>query len=287
MTIHRIFIIILLLLGAIVVADLTVTGVDYYSTPNAERPFHSSHSELKPSGKIGHTLGVCGAAMISIAVAGYTTRKRMRMFRNAGKLSVWLEIHMFMCSLGALLVLYHSTFKAGGIAAISLWTMLCVVASGVVGRFLYVLIPRGSKGNELTSRQIDEEFDRQQKLFEHSPIGSAIAGRIDRAFSGIQRPRSFTQFISIFYQIHRTKKNVRRDIRRSPGTSALTRHQSRDLMRLVSSRASLIQRSLLLLQVEKAFYYWHAIHLPFTTIMFLTLAVHIAVALWLGYTWLF
>jgi hypothetical protein len=44
---------------------------------------------------------------------------------------------------------------------------------------------------------------------------------------------------------------------------------------------------MLLLQIEKLFYYWHAIHLPFTAIMFVTLALHVGVAIWLGYTWIF
>ncbi|MBI3405443.1 MAG: hypothetical protein HY046_08300, partial [Acidobacteria bacterium] len=56
--------------------------------------------------------------------------------------------------------------------------------------------------------------------------------------------------------------------------------------RIITSRVTLIQRSLVLLQVEKLFFYWHAIHLPFTAIMFVTLAAHIGVALWLGYRWI-
>jgi hypothetical protein len=59
------------------------------------------------------------------------------------------------------------------------------------------------------------------------------------------------------------------------------------LYKAASLRASLIQRSVILLQVEKLFYYWHAIHLPFTIMMFVTLAAHVSVALWLGYRWIF
>jgi hypothetical protein len=39
--------------------------------------------------------------------------------------------------------------------------------------------------------------------------------------------------------------------------------------------------------VERGFYYWHAIHFPFSIIMFLTLAAHVTVAILLGYTWIF
>jgi len=35
------------------------------------------------------------------------------------------------------------------------------------------------------------------------------------------------------------------------------------------------------------FRYWHAFHLPLAILMFVILAVHIAVAILFGYTWIF
>jgi hypothetical protein len=31
------------------------------------------------------------------------------------------------------------------------------------------------------------------------------------------------------------------------------------------------------------FHYWHAIHKPFTIVLFLMMGVHIGIAIWLGY----
>jgi hypothetical protein len=59
------------------------------------------------------------------------------------------------------------------------------------------------------------------------------------------------------------------------------------MFRAASARTTLVQKTILLAQVEKMFFYWHAIHLPFTIIMFITLAAHVGVTIFLGYRWIF
>jgi hypothetical protein len=39
--------------------------------------------------------------------------------------------------------------------------------------------------------------------------------------------------------------------------------------------------------IHKLFYYWHVFHKPFAIIMYLIMIVHIAISVWLGYTWIF
>ena len=46
----------------------------------------------------------------------------------------WLEFHIFLCTVGPLLVLYHTAFKFGGIVSVSFWSMVLVVLSGVAGK---------------------------------------------------------------------------------------------------------------------------------------------------------
>lgn len=284
---HRVFIAFLIVIAAMAVMAVGLKGMSYYLTPLPLRPFHADYREMKPSGSISHGLGVVGAAMIVVGVTMYSTRKRVRVFWNLGRLSTWLEFHIFLCLLGPVLVMYHTTFKAGGIAAISLWTMLSVVTSGIVGRFLYVLIPRNLKGTELTSSQINEEFDRLGVLLLQTELGVQLLRHIDASFASVKRPETFVQTLSAFLRLQALKREVRRSVRTMITSSALPQRTAHTLYSLASARASLIQRSIILLQVEKLFYYWHAIHVPFTAIMFITLAMHIGVAVWMGYHWKF
>jgi hypothetical protein len=182
---------------------------------------------------------------------------------------------------------YHSTFKAGGIAAISLWAMLSVAGSGIIGRFLYVLIPRNIKGGELTAEQINAQFDVQEKTLRETEFGRELVHFIDRSFADMKRPTSFSETAAAFFHLQNLKRHVRRLVRSKISTNHIDHASAAAFIRLTSARTTLIQKSMLLLQIEKLFYYWHAIHLPFTAIMFVTLALHVGVAIWLGYTWIF
>ena len=284
---HKVFIAFLFFIGFTAVIAVGINGINYYSTPLNQRAFNPEHKLLKPSGKFGHTLGVIGASMIIIGIMMYSTRKRMRSLWNLGKLSTWLELHIFLCLLGPFLVIYHTTFKAGGIAAISLWSMLSVAASGIVGRFLYVLIPRTMAGSEMTAQQINAQFDAQEKILLETEIGRNIRQMIDRSFAKMTRPENLSQTISAFLRIQKLKRQVRSMVHSRLSESHIEHKTAQTLVRVASMRATLIQKSLLLIQIDKLFYYWHAINLPFTAIMLTTLAVHIGIAIWMGYSWIF
>ncbi|MBZ0243939.1 MAG: hypothetical protein K8F24_12030, partial [Bacteroidales bacterium] len=59
---------------------------DYYSTPLESRFFHPSHDMFKPSGFVGHGLGILGSLLMVIGVGVYMARKRLRAFRRLGLL---------------------------------------------------------------------------------------------------------------------------------------------------------------------------------------------------------
>lgn len=282
---HKVFIIFLLLTGISAFVAVGVHGLDYYLSPVSERAFRDDYVAMKPSGLYSHALGILGGGLVTIGVLMYSSRKRIRSLWQLGKLSSWLEFHIFLCLLGPVLVVYHTTFKAGGIAAICLWSMLSVAASGIVGRFLYVLIPRNLKGSELSAHQINEEFDRISASLRGSEVGMKLMRIVDQRFAAIGRPSTILDTLRTYMRLISIKREIKRTAKKLLAGSGTSRQAGRTLYKAAAARASLIQRSVILLQVEKLFYYWHAIHLPFTIMMFLTLAVHIGVALWLGYRW--
>jgi hypothetical protein len=284
---HTLFVVFLLLVGSLAVVSLAARGWNYYLTPLAQRPFREDYTTMKPSGNYSHGLGILGSMMIIIGVTTYSTRKRVRKLWSIGSLSHWLEFHIFLCLLGPILVVYHTTFKAGGIAAISLWTMLSVVASGVIGRFLYVQIPRNMKGAELTEQEITHELDQLASALLTSPLGISLIRMIDKEFESISKPTTLIQTCSLILHLERIKITTRKQIREMIHKSRVSDVVANQLRTTATARASLVQKSLILNQVERLFYYWHVIHFPFSIIMFVTLAAHVAVAIALGYTWIF
>ena len=110
-------------------------------TPLEERFYHPDHENFKPSGLFGHGLGIVGTLLILIGVFIYIARKRYQFLSRYGRVKYWLEFHIFLCTLGPIMVLFHTAFKFGGIVSISFWSMVAVVISGVIGRYIYIQIP--------------------------------------------------------------------------------------------------------------------------------------------------
>jgi hypothetical protein len=284
---HKVFILFLVLTACISVLAIGVKGFTFYLTPVHLRPFLPEYERMKTSGVYSHGLGVIGASMITLGVITYSTRKRTRALWKFGRLSVWLEFHIFLCLLGPILVIFHTTFKSGGVAAISLWAMISVWASGMVGRFLYAQIPHNMQGAELSKEQIQQEVDRHGRLLAGSPIGQQILRSIDSGFAGVKSPERLAEVLPAMLRLRALRKQINRTLGTITVRSAISLKQAGEIRREALARTALMQQSIILGQVGKLFYYWHAIHLPFTVIMFITLAAHVVVAVLLGYTWIF
>ena len=137
-TAHSIYLATLTLIVIAVTIYLFYYGASYYNTSMEERFYHADHAVLKPSGIYGHGLGIIGTLLILIGVFGYMARKRYRILSRIGVLKHWLEFHIFLCTLGPIMILFHTSFKFGGIVSISFFFFFFVVASGVIGRFIYL-----------------------------------------------------------------------------------------------------------------------------------------------------
>ena len=163
---HRIYIGTLVSITVLVFLFLCYWGYSYYGISFEERPFHPEHDSLKPSGPYGHGLGILGTVLILIGVFGYIGRKKKKFLPRVGVLKHWLEFHIFLCSVGPLLILFHTAFKFGGIVSISFWSMVAVVLSGVIGRFIYIQIPRTIQAVSYTHLDVYKRQDNFDQTFD-------------------------------------------------------------------------------------------------------------------------
>ncbi|MCW8850770.1 MAG: hypothetical protein OQJ81_12385, partial [Melioribacteraceae bacterium] len=129
-------------------------GYSYYNTSLDQRFFSPDHQSLRPSGSLGHGFGIIGSVFMITGVLVYMLRKRAKSLMRIGLLKHWLEFHIFLCTLGPILVLFHTAFKFGGIVSVSFWSMVIVFLSGIIGRFIYVRIPHTIEGQEMSMQQI-------------------------------------------------------------------------------------------------------------------------------------
>ena len=221
---HSLFIVFLVSLGLLVPLAIGLRGCDYYTTPVADRPFHSQYEQLKPSGVESHGYGIVGSLLIMTGVAMYSSRKRLSFLRGVGPIRTFLTVHIFLCLLGPSLILYHTTFKFGGLVAVSLWSMLAVVSSGVIGRYLYTQIPKSMQGQELTEGEMAQESEMlRQTLLASSGMSADDLDRLDslaRSRSGRNRSGVLGVLIhALTFDLHRRwqLKVYRQELQRSQG----------------------------------------------------------------------
>ena len=288
-TIHRLFVFFLFALGILSVTTILVRNMDYYILPDEERPYHKRYDDLKPSGLESHGYGIVGTAMVMIGVMTYSSRKRVRAFNQIGKIKYFLEFHIFLCLLGPMLVLFHTTFKFGGIVAVSFWSMTAVALSGLVGRYLYVQIPKGIEGNEIDIKELEQtNITLRNQLYEQYGLDEVDLKKIDSlALPRSQGTPSLLSMLVFFIIGDMTMRARLTKIVRHLHNHSVDAQTAHRVVAVASERIKLTRRIQFLEQLKHYFHYWHVIHLPFTVIMFIILFVHIAVAVLFGYTWIF
>jgi hypothetical protein len=286
---HTILWIVLSLLVLTAAGGIWLRNSDYYLLSLDQRPFHTRYDQLKPSGIEGHAYGIAGTILIIIGVASYSTRKRIRRFHETGSMRYFLQFHIVVCLLGPILIVYHTTFKFGGLVGISFWSMMAVIASGLVGRFIYRFIPRSIEGNELTVQEIEGELTTvQQTLADRYGMNDEKVDALEHSllpshdFQNINTGRLLLWLVmsdvrGLFYK---------RKLRHRLMESGIAREDIAEVTSLTGRRMILHQRMAFLSRIQSLFYYWHVIHIPFTITLFTILAIHIGVAIVFGYTWI-
>ena len=286
--IHQTLVFLAILIVIATFVTLWFWGGDYYLLPLSEKFYHENHKILKSSGLIGHGLGIIGSVILTFGVVIYIVRKRVKRFQKVGKLKYWLEFHIFLATLGPLLILFHTAFRFGGIVSISFWSMVAVVASGLIGRYIYQLIPHNIDGNELSQSEISKlDFNLRITLQEKYKISTEIINKLEEATSNTNREIKISGLV--LYIIRDTLHNRKqlKYINTFLHNANLSTEDKKEVLRLSKTKLSLSRKIVLLDTTRRLFGYWHVAHFPFAVIMFVIMIVHIVVAFTFGYKWIF
>ncbi len=287
---HKVFLAFLFLVATTATVAIWIRNSSYYLLPIGERTLHARYEDLKPSGLESHGYGILGTTMIVVGVIIYSSRKRLRALAMAGNIRTYLQVHIFLCVLGPILVLYHTTFKFGGIISVGFWSMASVVASGIIGRYLYHLVPKNIEGRELSAKELEEERNRLYDLLRTDyALDDSVLKELDAvAVEQIDvRTAGIAALATYLLKSDAARFRHLRTVRVALLRHGVSRSSVREISRAVRKRIVLRQQLLVLERAQQFFHYWHVIHLPFSIIMFVVLAIHIGVAVAFGYTWIF
>lgn len=258
-------------------------GWRYYWSPQDVRAYTDLHPLLRPSGLVGNLLGIAGVSLMTVMHL-YSLRKKARWMSRFGSLTVWLEFHIFCGVLGPVLITLHTSFKFNGLISVAYWSMVVVVLSGFVGRYLYVRIPRSIRGIELTDAELVTRAAEVTQRLKTSDLPQAVAEKV-RAFeaSAIPTTEQATTWSGLVVGDLGVKL-------RFLALSHLAHRYSNaqivaESLSLIRERAVLLRRIAYLKKTRKLFDLWHIYHRPLAILMAVIVLLHVATVVYLGYGW--
>ncbi len=276
----------LFVLGAAIVGVLALVGQDYYHLPLAARRAHPAHAFLKPAGPWGHGVGIV-ATLVMMSNFLYSVRKRWGRLKGFRSIRGWLTFHQFVGFMSPLVIAFHAAFQSNNLlATLTTLSLFTVVATGVVGRFLYGLVPSGASHQdelaELTARY--EALKAKTGSGLHEAVTDEFeVSEVFTVVTEVPVENTFLEFV-----VHRPLRWLR-ELRRVRGV------RSRFSSAGAFDRFERDVKDLNRLRVQVKFYrtlkrlmsVWRVLHVVLAVSLVLMIAGHISVSLFLGYTWIF
>ncbi|MEI7706514.1 MAG: NAD(P)-binding domain-containing protein, partial [Deltaproteobacteria bacterium] len=166
-------------LGTAIVAYLAWKGWDYYQLPRMSRLRSPMHKVFKSAGPWGHGVGIV-ATLFMLSNFLYPVRKRTRALTGFGNIQSWMSFHVFVGFMSPLVIAFHAAFQSKNLLATATATALgIVVGTGLVGRFIYGLVP-SVDGQVEELELIAARFERLRADLEPMLAGTRDRGRLDR-----------------------------------------------------------------------------------------------------------
>jgi hypothetical protein len=135
--------------------------------------------EIPPASELfGHSIGIVGFILMLMTETLYSLRKRSRSVRW-GRMSTWLQFHIFTGLVGPYMVLLHTSWKFNGLAGVTTLLTVIIVVSGFIGRYIFTMIPRTLDGLEIEGTLSQGALKQARRLLAlwhtiHIPIGMAL-----------------------------------------------------------------------------------------------------------------
>ena len=256
-------------------------GEAYYSTPLETRAYSEGHFLLRPSGPVGQSAGMLGALLMLMPFL-YMARKKVPWLKSAGTLRGWLEVHLFCGITGPVLVTLHTSFKFNGLISAGYWSMITVMLSGFIGRYLFVRIPRSIRGTELTRGELDARAESLRIAVADQVQSMALLQRVDAFEREVVPDSTHLSWGNLFVGEVRLKGQLRR-FRRELMAAGLDSSLALEVVTLTGERATLLRRVVYLQKTKTLFGIWHVFHLPLVYLLLIILVAHVSITLYLGY----
>ncbi len=272
---------------------LSLYGADYYLADLGTRARHPLHPWLEPSGWIGQTAGLLTFAGFAFLWL-YPLRKRLgARAKNWGPMADWLEVHIVVGLTIPLLGAVHAGWRFDGLIGLGYFAMLVVSLSGIIGRYVYVRIPRSRSGVEIGAADLAQR--RRQLLVDLAGITGLARHVVESTLAADPVPPGRRGVLASLVQMVRddfARRRAAQKIRRAwealgPDRPPLDEQKLEEVARLAHQEMALDQQLRLLESSQRIFGYWHAFHKPVAVSAFVAVSIHVIVVVLVGATWFY
>ncbi len=230
------------------------------------------------SGLFGHAIGILGFVMMLMTESLYTIRKRSRAARW-GRMSFWLQLHIYTGTVGPFMVLLHSSWKFNGLAGVVMLLTAVTVLSGFVGRYIYTAVPRTIDGIEIEAEELVRQaaaLESQLQSWNPGPgIQPALAAPGISSGAARIAPASLVSMEGLEGWKNRWQR--RSQLKRMDPEM---RRQAERLDALVKRRGELVRQVKSLTRARQMLALWHTLHIPIGLALFLSAFNHAAAAVY-------
>lgn len=227
----------------------------------------------------GHSIGIIGFVLMLMTETLYSIRKRSRAARW-GRMSAWLNFHIFTGLVGPFLVLLHSSWKFNGLAGITMLLTVIIVLSGFVGRYIYTSIPRTADGIAIESAELERAIQTMDQdlnvwLSNHPPEFQQAVYQMTHPLDQY-KPEALgvlTRTVDDWRARRRSRTMLRR-------LGPQARPQLSELERLLAQRRRFARQKHSLASARRLMSLWHAVHIPIGMVLFTAAFIHIGAAIY-------
>lgn len=231
------------------------------------------------SSLFGHSLGIIGFILMLMTETLYSLRKRSRK-AHWGRMSNWLDFHIFTGLVGPYLVLLHSSWKFNGLAGVVTLLMIIVVVSGFIGRYFYTALPRTVEGVELETSALEAEIasinaELSKWRFSHEDTTPSLALGLNSQPEATHSELALVLGRSYLNWSDRLRWQLKMR-RLNPEIHAHTKK-----LEYLLKRKHLLRRQVAsLAMARRLLALWHSVHIPIGMALFTAAFIHICAAIY-------
>jgi hypothetical protein len=261
-------------------AGLWLRGASFYRLDLHARFDHPEYRMLSPSGPLGHAYGFIATALV-LANLSYLLRRRFAHWR-LGSMRLWLNLHVATGLMSGLFGLSHSALQLRNpLATVTMVALAVTLVTGIVGRFIFFFVPRPDL----------VRLNENCQTFE--AVCPGLGRELAQGLSALPLPelRGRVTLPKVLWLLPSWERDAWR--RKRLVKETLRAYEPGHLNEFQMLRARMTETAALAAMVPRAVAYdylmrsWRGLHRFFALLMIVAMLVHVGVAWYYGYRWIF